>query len=142
MKRTQELIGVSFTNREMQAIADMLLGNGIDVDPIINDLYPDLNEDQKGIFRCKIALMLKGKLPKFNEYVGFHRSSSSRILKVRVYGESSLLGLLYVEILEVYKRNEKGDSWYIDEKDYAVGTLERNSGYNVYDSIEEAAANY
>ena len=58
-----------------------------------------------------MALMLKGQLPEFQEYVGFHRDCSSRILKVRVFGESSLLGMLRMEILEVYKKQEKdGDS--------------------------------
>lgn len=146
MKRNQILEGVSFTNREMRAIANMLLGTeGINVDPIINDLYPDLDEGQKGIFRCKMALMLKGQLPEFQEYVGFHRDCSSRILKVRVFGESSLLGMLRMEILEVYKKQEKdgSESWVQNKDDYSIGeNMQENIHYTIHKSLEDAIKNW
>lgn len=146
MKKNQILEGVAFTNREMQAIADMLLGtDGINVDPIIDDLYCDLDEGQKGIFRCKIALMLKGKLPKFKEYVGFRRVGSSRILKVRVFGESSLLGLLRMEIMEVYKRQEKdgSESWVLDKDDYSIGEkMQEHIDFSIHKSLEDAITNW
>lgn len=146
MKKNQILEGVTFTNREMRAIANMLLGTeGINVDPIINDLYSDLDEGQKEIFRCKMALMLKGQLPEFQEYVGFRRVGSSRILKVRVFGESSLLGLLRMEIMEVYKRQEKdgSESWVLDKDDYSIGEkMQEHIDFSIHKSLEDAITNW
>lgn len=59
MAKKQE-IKATFTGREMEAIAAMLLSNkGINVDPIIDDLYPNLEDASKSMFRCKIALLLR-----------------------------------------------------------------------------------
>ena len=69
MAKAKKTVNASFTGREMEAIATMLLGaNGINVDPIIDDLYPNLDDASKSMFRCKLALMLKGNLPEFQEF--------------------------------------------------------------------------
>lgn len=136
----------SFTGREMEAIASMLLGtNGIDVDPIINDLYPNLSDDAKSMFRCKIALMLSGKLPAFKEFEGYRKRSSSELLKYRCKGESSLLGVRFFEVIERYTKvkDENGtETWIVDEKDEwnRIGTVDTESlSFELYESVEEAS---
>lgn len=137
----------SFTGREMEAITAMLLsvdGKGINVDPIIDDLYPNLDDEVKSMFRCKIALMLSGKLPAFKEFEGYRKRSSSELLKYRCTGESSLLGVRFFEVIEKYikVKDENGtETWIVDEKDewHRVGTIETESfSFELYESVEEA----
>ena len=140
MAKNNQSVNARFTGREMEAIAAMLLGsNGIDVTPIINDLYPDLEESQKSMFRCKMALMLNGKLPEFQVYEGFRRTGSSTVKKFRVYGESSLLGLLHIECVEVYEYNKDTDTWVCKKDHYDLHDKRaENIDFKVYPTMEEA----
>lgn len=140
MAKNNQSVNARFTGREMEAIAAMLLGeNGIDVTPIINDLYPDLEESQKSMFRCKMALMLNGKLPEFQAYEGFRRTGSTTVKKFRVYGESSLLGLLYMECVEVYEYDKDTDIWVPRNDHYDLHDKKaENIDFKVFDTIEEA----
>ena len=143
VKRT---INASLTGREMEAISNMLLGsNGISVDPIIEDLYPDLDDSYKSMFRCKLALMLKGNLPKFQEFEGFKMRSSNEILKYRCTGESSLLGLRFYTVIERYIKDKETNTWVVDEKDewHRLGTINgEDMTFEVYESIEEAVKHW
>ena len=145
-KVNNQSVKVSFTGREMEAIKTMLLGtNGINVDPIIDDMYPNLDDTSKSMFRCKLALMLKGNLPKFQEYEGFKMRSSSEILKYRCTGESSLLGIRFFTVIERYIKDKEFGTWVLDEKDEwkRVGTTDsENISFEIYESIEEATKHW
>lgn len=132
-------IKASFTGREMEAIVKMLLSKeGINVDPIIEDMYPDLPESTKSMFRCKIALMLSGKLPEFQAYEGFRQNSSKTVYKYRCTGESSLLGLKFFEVIEVWEVSDDA-SWKLKENHSSIGNKRsENIDYVLYDSIDEA----
>ena len=131
----------TFTGREMEAIAAMLLGsNGINVDPIIDDLYPNLEDAPKSMFRCKLALMLKGNLPEFKSFEGFHKDSSKKVLKYRCIGESSLMGTRQYEIVEIWRKQED-ETWVQDTQDdyKEIGNIRNDSfEFGLYESIEEA----
>lgn len=134
-------IKASFTSREMEAIAAMLLSNkGINVDPIIDDLYPNLEDASKSMFRCKMALLLSGNLPKFESFEGFHKDSSKKVLKYRCIGESSLMGTRQYEIIEIWRKQDDG-TWSQDTQDdyKEIGNIHQNSfEFGLYESIEEA----
>lgn len=125
----------------MEAIAAMLLGtNGINVDPIIDDLYPNLEDASKSMFRCKMALLLSGNLPEFKPFEGFRKDSPKKILKYRCIGESSLMGTRQYELIEIWRKQEDG-TWSQDTKDEykEIGNIRNNSfEFNLYESIEEA----
>lgn len=146
MAKAKKTVNASFTGREMEAIAAMLLGaNGINVDPIIDDLYPNLDDSSKSMFRCKLALMLKGNLPEFQEFEGFKMRSSGEVLKYRCTGESSLLGLRFFTVIERYIKDKETDTWILDEKDewHRVGTTDsENISFEIYESIEEAVKHW
>jgi hypothetical protein len=89
----KQSIKATFTSREMEAIAAMLLSSkGINVDPIIQDIYPNLDDASMSMFRCKMALLLNGNLPEFKQFEGFHKDSSKKVFKYRCINESSLMG--------------------------------------------------
>ena len=146
MAKAKKTMNASFTGREMDVISSMLLGsNGINVDPIIDDLYPDLDDTCKSMFRCKLALMLKGNLPEFQQYEGFKMRSSGEVLKYRCTGESSLLGIRFFTVIERYTKDKETDIWKLDEKDewHRVGTTEsENISFEIYESIEEACKHW
>ena len=133
-------VKASFTNREMETIASMLLSNnGINVDPIINDLYPTLEEKDKSLFRCKMALLLSGKMPEFQTYEGFRMDGSKKCLKYKCVAESSLLGVSSFEIIEIWRK--KDEQWVQDTEDpyNEIGSVRTDSmDLDLYASIEEA----
>lgn len=135
-------IKASFTNREMQAIAAMLLGNGgINVDPIINDLYPNLEDTSKSMFRCKLALMLKGNIPEFKPFEGYRKEASAKVIKYSCISESSLLGIRHYEVIEIWRKSKETGVWELDTEDqyHELGSIRQNSfEYELYESIEEA----
>ena len=143
-KEKKFTVNASFTGREMEAIAAMLLSNeGINVDPIIDDLYPNLEENAKKMFRCKLALMLKGNLPEFEAFEGYRRMYKDELFKFRCTSESSLLGTRNFEIIEVYNKvveNTDGvDAWNLVEGSDYVGTIRcENFDYMLYPTMEEA----
>lgn len=134
-------IKATFTGREMEAIAAMLLSNkGINVDPIIKDIYPNLDESSMSIFRCKMALLLSGNLPEFKPFEGFHKDSSKKVLKYRCIGESSLMGTGQYEVIEIWRKQED-ETWSQDTTDEykEIGNIYNNSlEFGLYESIEEA----
>jgi len=138
-------IKATFTGREMEAIAAMLLSNkGINVDPIIDDLYPNLEDAPKSMFRCKMALLLSGNLPEFKSFEGFHKDSSKKVFKYRCIGESSLMGTRQYEIVEIWRKQED-DTWSLDTKDdyKEIGNIRNDSfEFGLYESIEEAEKNW
>ena len=144
MAKKQE-IKATFTGREMEAITAMLLSSeGINVDPIINDLYPNLDDSQKSLFRCKMALLLKGNLPEFKSFEGFHKDSSKKVFKYRCINESSLMGTRQYEIVEIWRKQEDG-TWAKDTQDdfKEIGNICNNSfEFGLYESIEEAEKNW
>lgn len=137
-------IKASLTSREMEAIASMLLSNqGINVDPVINDLYPTLEEKDKSIFRCKLALLLENKLPEFQPFEGFRMDGSKKCIKLRCIAESSLLGVSTFEVIEVWRKND--EQWVQDTEDTYndVGSVRTDSmNLTLYASIEEAEKNW
>lgn len=97
-------INASFSQREMNAIVKMLLSkDGIDVDPIINDLYPGLDEEFKSVFRCKLALLIGNKVEEFVPYTGFRRISSRQAYLYQVVSESILLETKELKKLQKYE---------------------------------------
>lgn len=134
-------IKATFTSREMQAIAAMLLSNkGINVDPIIKDIYPNLDDASMSMFRCKMALLLSGNLPEFKSFEGFHKDSSKKIFKYRCINESSLMGTCGYEIVEIWRKQEDG-TWAQDTQDdfKEIGNIRNDSfEFGLYESIEEA----
>lgn len=132
-------INVAFTKREMQAIADLLLSSqGINVDPIIKDLYPNIEDESMSMFRCKMALLLSGKLPEFKTFEGFRKDSSRRVVKYCCRGESSLLGSRMFEVIEVWNK-DKTENWVLETGNYDVGSIRNEPiDWELYDSIEEA----
>ena len=135
-------IKASFTNREMEAIAKMLLSNdGINVDPIVDDLYPNLAEENKSIFRCKIALLLKGSISKFKPFEGFRKEGSAKIIKYRCISESSLLGIRHYEAIEIWRKDKETNEWKQDTEDqyHEVGSIRQDAfECELYESHEEA----
>lgn len=112
MKKSNQ-IHAAFTPREMRAITALLLvskGEGINVDPIVNDLYPHLNDEQKELFRCKIALLLSGKLPEFKSYQGYKRTGTYTLCLYEVVAESTLLGVREANVLKRFKKQDD-DTW-------------------------------
>ena len=143
--KKQVLNNATFTGREMQAIAAMLLSSdGINVDPIINDLYPNLDDSQKSLFRCKLALLLKGNLPEFQVRSGFRRTGSSTAYCMEIVSESSLLGTVQVRKIHKYTRvkgeNEAEDKWNEETLDeYEKNSIEnQNLDYNLFETLDEA----
>ena len=143
--KKQILSNATFTGREMQAITAMLLSSdGIDVDPIIDDLYPNLDDSQKSLFRCKLALMLKGNLPKFQVRSGFRRTGSSTAYCMEIIAESSLLGTVQVKKIHKYIRvkgeNEAEDKWNEETLDeYEKNSIEnQNLDYTLFETLDEA----
>ena len=134
-----------FTEREMEAIAAMLLSNkGINVDPIIDDLYPNLEDTSKSMFRCKMALLLSGNLSEFKPFEGFHKDSSKKVFKYRCIGESSLMGTRQYEVIEIWRKQEDG-TWSQDTQDEykEIGNIRNDSfEFGLYESIEEAEKNW
>ena len=134
-----------FTEREMEAIAAMLLSNkGINVDPIIDDLYPNLEDTSKSMFRCKMALLLSGNLPEFKSFEGFHKDSSKKVFKYRCIGESSLMGTRQYEVIEIWRKQEDG-TWSQDTQDEykEIGNIRNDSfEFSLYESIGEAEKNW
>lgn len=127
----------TFTSREMNAIVSILLSNnGVNVDPIIKDLYPNVGEETISIFRCKMALLLSGKLPEFSTYEGFAMDSSYKCFKLKCIAESSLLGISTFEIMEVWRKSSD-NQWMLDTTDKSVGEC-RMDNLELYPSIEEA----
>ena len=105
----------SFTQREMNAIAAMLLSSdGINVDPIIEDIYPQVSDEDKSMFRCKIALLLKGNMPEFKPFTVFRRISNSIAYMYKVESESSLLGICNLREIQKYTKQDDG-SWEEEE---------------------------
>lgn len=140
MAKKQE-IKATFTGREMEAIAAMLLSNkGINVDPIIDDLYPNLEDASKSMFRCKMALLLGGNLPEFKSFEGFHKDSSRKVFKYRCISESSLMGTRQYEVIEIWRKQDDG-TWSQDTQDdyKEIGNIRNDSfEFGLYESIEEA----
>jgi len=141
--KKQILNNATFTSREMQAIAAMLLSSeGINVDPIINDLYPNLDDSQKSLFRCKMALLLKGNLPEFQVRSGFRRVAGAVAYAYNVIGESSLMGTLQlVKVARYNKRTDENgnESWeeeLIPENEQSVEN--QNFDYQLFNTLEEA----
>lgn len=141
--KKQILNNTAFTSREMQAITAMLLSSeGINVDPIINDLYPNLDDSQKSLFRCKMALLLKGNLPEFQVRSGFRRVAGAVVYAYNVIGESSLMGTL--QMIKVARYNKRTDengneSWeeeLIPENEQCVEN--QNFDYQLFETLEEA----
>lgn len=141
--KKQVINNATFTGREMQAIAAMLLSSeGINVDPIINDLYPNLDDSQKSLFRCKLALLLKGNLPEFQVRSGFRRVAGAVVYAYNVIGESSLMGTL--QMIKVARYNKRTDengneSWeeeLIPENEQSVEN--QNLDYQLFETLEEA----
>lgn len=137
-------VNASFTGREMEAIAAMLLSaDGINVDPIINDLYPDLNDSQKSMFRCKLALMLKGNMPEFKPVTGFRRTGSATCYLYEITSESSLLGVYHLKKLSKYTR-EKGENGQEKWNEVTMENYEKNSvetqgfEFQLYGTLDEA----
>ena len=132
-------VNAVFTNREMQAIADLLLSSqGINVDPIIKDLYPNIDDESMSMFRCKMALLLSGRLPEFKTFEGFRKDSSRRVVKYRCRGESSLMGTKMFEVIEVWNKDTT-ENWVLEEDCMNVGNIRNeNFDWELYDSIEEA----
>lgn len=139
----KQVLNAAFTGREMQAISAMLLSSeGINVDPIINDLYPNLDDSQKSLFRCKLALLLKGNLPEFQVRSGFRRVAGVVVYAYHVVGESSLMGTL--QMIKVARYNKRTDengneSWeeeLIPENEQSVEN--QNYDYQLFDTLEEA----
>lgn len=134
-------IKATFTGREMEAIAAMLLSNkGINVDPIIMDIYPNLDDVSMSMFRCKMALLLSGNLPEFKPFEGFHKESSKKVLKYRCINESSLMGTCQYELIEIWRKQEDG-TWSQDTQDEykEIGNIRNDSfDFGLYESIEEA----
>lgn len=134
-----------FTGREMEAIAAMLLSNkGINIDPIIKDIYPNLDDASMSMFRCKMALLLSGNLPEFKSFEGFHKDSSKKVFKYRCIGESSLMGTRQYEIVEIWRKQEDG-TWTQDTQDEykEIGNIRNDSfEFGLYESIEEAEKNW
>ena len=137
MKKTNQTINAAFTPREMRAITSLLLaskGEGINVDPIVNDLYPQLNDEQKELFRCKIALLLSGKLPEFKSYQGYKRTGTYTVNMYEVVAESTLLGIRQANVLKRFKKQDD-DTWVEEpwEESTALGMEEV-----LYDTMQEA----
>ena len=134
-------IKATFTGREMEAIAAMLLSSkGINVDPIIKDIYPNLDDASMSMFRCKMALLLSGNLPEFKPFEGFHKDNSKKVLKYRCIGESSLMGIRHYEIIEIWRKQEDGNWSQDTQDDYKeIGSVRDDSfEFGLYESIEEA----
>ena len=134
-------IKATFTGREMEAIAAMLLSSkGINVDPIIKDIYPNLDDASMSMFRCKMALLLSGNLPEFKPFEGFHKDNSKKVLKYRCIGESSLMGIRHYEIVEIWRKQEDGNWSQDTQDDYKeIGSVRNDSfEFGLYESIEEA----
>jgi hypothetical protein len=144
MAKKQE-IKATFTGREMEAIAAMLLSNkGINVDPIIKDIYPNLDDASMSMFRCKMALLLSGNLPEFKSFEGFHKDNSKKIFKYRCIGESSLMGTRQYEIVEIWRKQED-ETWAQDIQDdfKEIGNIRNDSfEFGLYESIGEAEKNW
>lgn len=142
--KKQVLNNAAFTGREMQAIATMLLSSeGINVDPIINDLYPNLDDSQKSLFRCKLALLLKGNLPEFQVRSGFRRTGSSTAYCMEIISESSLLGTVQVRKIHKYirvKGENAEDKWNEETLDeYEKDSIEnQNLDYTLFETLDEA----
>lgn len=141
--KKQILNNATFTGREMEAITAMLLSSeGINVDPIIDDLYPGLDDSQKSLFRCKLALLLKGNLPEFKKRSGFRRVAGAVAYAYDVVGESSLMGTL--QMIKVARYNKRTDengneSWeeeLIPENERSVEN--QNFDYELFETLEEA----
>lgn len=141
--KKQILNNATFTEREMQAITAMLLSSeGINVDPIIDDLYPNLDDSQKSLFRCKLALLLKGNLPEFQVRSGFRRVAGAVAYAYDVVAESSLTGTL--QMIKVARYNKRTDengneSWeeeLIPENERSVEN--QNFDYKLFETLEEA----
>ena len=139
----KQVLKATFTGREMEAIAAMLLGsNGINVDPIIDDLYPNLEDASKSMFRCKLALLLKGNLPEFQVRSGFRRVAGAVAYAYDVIGESSLMGTLQmIKVARYNKRtddnnNEYWDEEIIPESDRVIEN--QNFDYQLFETLEEA----
>jgi len=139
MKTTK--INAALTSREMQAVAEVLLAkNGINVDPIIKDIYPNIDEDLMPVFRCKMALILNG-LPEFKTFEGFRKNSSRQVIKFRCIAESSIMGTRTFEVLEVWNKDKETDQWtldIVDEWKNVGSTRIENINWELYESIEEA----
>lgn len=139
-------IKASLTSREMEAIASMLLSNnGINIDPIIEDLYPTINDDAKSVFRCKMALLLSGKLPEFKPFEGYYRDNSRKILKYRCISESSLMGVRNYEVVEIWRKEKDTETWTQDTTDEynEVGSVRTDSwDLTLYPSLDEAEKNW
>lgn len=122
----------SFTQREMNAITALLLSSdGINVDPIIEDMYPQLSDEDKSMFRCKIALLLKGNMPEFKPFTVFRRISNSIAYMYKVESESSLLGICNMRELKKYTKQDD-DSWQEEEVTascQSVSAQELKEGY-------------
>ena len=138
-------IKATFTGREMDAIAAMLLSDkGINVDPIIKDIYPSLDDASMSMFRCKMALLLSGNLPEFKSFEGFHKDGPKKIFKYRCIGESSLMGTRQYEIVEIWRKQED-DTWAQDIRDdfKEIGNIRNDSfEFGLYESIGEAEKNW
>lgn len=138
----KEKINATLTSREMQAVAEMLLGtNGINVDPIIRDLYPTISDESMSIFRCKLALMINGNLPEFKSFEGFRKDSSRRVYKFRCIAESSLMGTRAFETIEIWNKDKETEQWVLDTTDEwkSIGSIRHeNISWELYDTIEEA----
>lgn len=139
----KQVLKATFTGREMEAIAAMLLGsNGINVDPIIDDMYPNLDDASKSMFRCKLALLLKGNLPEFQVRSGFRRVAGAVAYAYDVIGESSLMGTLQmIKVARYNKRtddnnNEYWDEEIIPESDRVIEN--QNFDYQLFETLEEA----
>lgn len=132
-------INASFTQREMQAITALLLSSeGINVDPIVNDLYPSADDGAKSMFRCKIALLLSGKLPEFKSYQGYKRTSSYTLCLYEVVAESTLLGVREANVLKRFKK-QNDDTW-VEESWEESTTLGMDEV--LYDTMQEAIDNW
>lgn len=129
----------SFTQREMNAIAAMLLSSdGINVDPIIKDLYPQLDDADKSVFRCKIALLLKDNMPEFQPFTVFRRVNNSTVYMYQVESESSLLGICNLREIQKYTKQDDG-SWEEEEVTascQSVGVQELQEWYR--ETLDEA----
>lgn len=137
----KQIINATLTSREMQAVAEMLLGtSGINVDPIIKDLYPMIDEGSMSIFRCKLALMLNGKVSEFKSFEGFRKDSSRRVYKFKCVAESSLMGTRSFEIMEIWEKDKVTDQWVLGKDEYkAIGSTRCEPfSWELYESIEEA----
>lgn len=146
--KSSNSINASFTTREMEAIVSLLLvKDGINVDPIINDLYPDLNDAEKSMFRCKVALLLSGKLPEFKSSKGFHRHNSNVSYLYEIVSESSLLGVIRLRKLSKYireKSEEGNENWNeVNLENYEKESIETQGlNFELWDTLEEAIKNW